>query len=470
MPVPARAMQSRVTLNPQTSTVTVTRGNGVKFNRKAYQEMIDLVRRQTATMPHFVNVYTDANYQRNRSEFPEYPGFVANPLYYKKGGVVKGYNGLSIANAALNDTVLTNGFSPIGSTLTYRQAIDQGIVNPTGKEQETTPETTPTTTTPKKPDGGASTQNPKVPAGGPSKAYREADLTMPGNALNMAFQIGLSQKQRDTAKSLPAYQQQAPLLNSPRFIDSGTGAAYQAAADKTRMYKPTTSDAALNEANMRAREADALNYELQGDLAESQERAKYQAGLDEFTNQNILRNTDIANANAQYRLTKQQQDVQADNAYLSQLSNFTNAFATTALDKYNKTRDARIAAKNSDYLLDKQDTMQAQITKLLNDYRTQYDTTEKQNSPAGQLAYQQIQNQIARKKSELEQIKTSLSLPYALAKGGKTKKGKDSKVTYSRDPYPEMLMESQKISAKFVEKLSDHAIKLILSVKPKYVS
>ena len=48
--------------------------------------------------------------------------------------------------------------------------------------------------------------------------------------------------------------------------------------------------------------------------------------------------------------------------------------------------------------------------------------------------------------------------------------GKASKVTYSRDPYPELLIQNAKDSTKLVEKLNDSTIKLLLSIKPIHVS
>jgi len=93
---------------------------------------------------------------------------------------------------------------------------------------------------------------------------------------------------------------QSPLLNAPRFIDSGQGNAYQNAANRILSHKPITSDAVANDAGLRQRQAEATNLELQGALARSQEYGKYKSGLDQFNNENILRFTDIANQNNQF--------------------------------------------------------------------------------------------------------------------------------------------------------------------------
>lgn len=54
------------------------------------------------------------------------------------------------------------------------------------------------------------------------------------------------------------------------------------------------------------------------------------------------------------------------------------------------------------------------------------------------------------------------------AKGGKV--GKDSKITYSRDPYPELLIQNDKNTARYVERLSEAVLKMILQTKPIHVS
>lgn len=49
------------------------------------------------------------------------------------------------------------------------------------------------------------------------------------------------------------------------------------------------------------------------------------------------------------------------------------------------------------------------------------------------------------------------------------KGGKVSRVTYSKDPYPELLLQNSKNSDRFVEKLNDSVIRLILQSKPIHV-
>ena len=53
-----------------------------------------------------------------------------------------------------------------------------------------------------------------------------------------------------------------------------------------------------------------------------------------------------------------------------------------------------------------------------------------------------------------------------LKKGGSISNGKRSGVTYSRDPYPELLIQNSKDSAEAVKQLNDAVIKLLLQTKP----
>lgn len=123
---------------------------------------------------------------------------------------------------------------------------------------------------------------------------------------------------------------EAPLFNAPRFIDSGTGTAYDNAANKIRMFKPVTSDALTNDAMARQRQADALNLEMQADLARSQEYGKYKAGLDEFNNKVVSTLTDVANKNRQFDYQHNIEDVQQKNANIAEKSKFFDqaAYAT----------------------------------------------------------------------------------------------------------------------------------------------
>lgn len=139
-----------------------------------------------------------------------------------------------------------------------------------------------------------------------------------------------SDKQLENFLNRPHYQMQGPLLNAPRYINAGTGNAYRIQADNVRMSKPVTSDAMQNDLMQRSRQQEARQLELQGALADSQEYGQYKAGLDEFTNNNILRNTDIANRNAQLRWQHGIEDVQAKNANIAEKSKFFDqaAYAT----------------------------------------------------------------------------------------------------------------------------------------------
>ena len=53
-----------------------------------------------------------------------------------------------------------------------------------------------------------------------------------------------------------------------------------------------------------------------------------------------------------------------------------------------------------------------------------------------------------------------------LKKGGKVEKGTRSSMLYSRDPYPELLLQNAKDSTEIVKQLNDAVIKLLLQTKP----
>jgi hypothetical protein len=94
------------------------------------------------------------------------------------------------------------------------------------------------------------------------------------------------------------------------------------------------------------------------------------------------------------------------------------------------------------------------------------------SSESAQQELAGLKTQLDMKKQGLgtSQLRYQLAFPFIAKKGGKLKDGRDSKVTYSRDPYPELLLQNSRAVDKFVEKLSDHTIKLILETKPFYVS
>ena len=298
------------------------------------------------------------------------------------------------------------------------------------------------------------------------------DFTVPGNLLRMGYSMHQSDKQLNNWLNRPRYHMDAPLVNAPRFVDTGTGDAYDAAANKTRMFKNISPDLIAGDAMQRQRSTDATQLELQGNLARSKEFGQYKAGLDEFINKDILRRTDINNQNKQFDWKHDIEDVQMTNSNIAEKSKFFDQFGYSALDwlnrqhtlknEINATEDYDVAVRNAqDIYFAKLDELNKQgLDKNSDAYITQLRTIKSQYETAMRNA--QIKSQ-----------KSHLAYPFSefAKRGGKIgKEGKQSAVTYSRDPYPELLLQNAKDSTKIVEKLNDSVIKLILQTKPIHVS
>ena len=93
------------------------------------------------------------------------------------------------------------------------------------------------------------------------------------------------------------------------------------------------------------------------------------------------------------------------------------------------------------------------------------------NSENAQKLLATIKSQLALKQQKLgySGLYAQLSPMFkrgVLKKGGKVGEGKQSAVTYSRDPYPELLIQNSKDSAQAVKQLNDAVIKLLLQTKP----
>ena len=321
-------------------------------------------KRKGIALPQLIYPFTDANYQRNQFKQPS--GVVMRPLYKKGGKVVKGAAGFPTLdlfkpgqvnysvdllnpqktnyqsfstpttesfNSNLNQTIQDNNIKlsgiKLGNLLSGEDTLDNRLAlntilnnissNPFGN----------------KPKSKASNNDDKD-QGSPLGSSSLTDLNVPLNWLRAAHSMAQSDKQLQNFLSRPRYYMHASLLNSPRFIDSGQKAAYDAAANRTRMYKTVTSDAIRNDAAMRQRQAEATNLEIQGNLARSQEIGKYNAALDEFNNQNIIRNTEIANQNRHLDWQHDIEDVQAKNANIAEKSKFFDQAAYATQDWYNR--------------------------------------------------------------------------------------------------------------------------------------
>lgn len=110
-------------------------------------------------------------------------------------------------------------------------------------------------------------------------------------------------------------------------------------------------------------------------------------------------------------------------------------------------------------------------------YRTEMDNFNRlykddPNSENAQRALANIKSQLTLKQQGLgySGLYAQLSPMFKrglLKTGGKvSSEGKRSAVTYSKDPYPELLLQNTKDSAQAVKQLNDAIIKLLLQTKP----
>ena len=235
-----------------------------------------------------------------------------------------------------------------------------------------------------------------------------------------------------------------------------------------KLHKAISSDATGDWLQRQQELQKSLGYELQGDLADSQEYGKYKQVLDDYLNSVILRNTDIANKNRELRYNRMVQGVQMKNANIAEKSKFIDQASYATQDWITKQMHLRNKLRWLD------ETSQDRI-KIQDDYKTAMEDAYKLTGDDRTRAINSanLQAQIAMNNLNLKGEYSNLAWPFQYAKGGTVSKSsgnKDSKVTYSRDPYPDLLLQNSKAVDKFVEKLSDHTIKLILQAKPLYVS
>ena len=448
-------------------------------------------KRKGIALPQLIYPFTDANYQRNQFKQPS--GVVMRPLYKKGGKVVKGAAGfptldlfkpgqvnysvdlrnpqktnyqsfstptIESFNSNLNQTIQDNNIKlsgiKLGNLLSGEDTLDNRLAlntilnnissNPFGN----------------KPKSKASNNDDKD-QGSPLGSSSLTDLNVPLNWLRAAHSMAQSDKQLQNFLSRPRYYMHAPLLNAPRFIDSGQKAAYDAAANRIRMYKPVTSDAIRNDAAMRQRQAEATNLEIQGNLARSQEIGKYNAALDEFNNQNIIRNTEIANQNRHLDWQHDIEDVQAKNANIAEKSKFFDQAAYATQDWYNRQLGLAQQKRAREAGLGSITSLQKWYTDQISSWKTTW--AGKEDTAAAQAALTSINNELQLKKQSMPDFLAEQQLVMPFMKNG----GKASKVTYSKDPYPELLLQNSKNSDRFVEKLNDSVIRLILQSKPIHV-
>lgn len=446
-------------------------------------------KRKGIALPQLIYPFTDANNQRNQWEQPS--DVVMRPLYKKGGRIVKGATGFPTLdlfkpgqinysvdlinpqktnyqsfstpitesfNSNLNQTIQDNNTKLSGiklgnllrgeDTLDNRLALNTILNNISSNPFSNKPKT--------KANNGDE-------QGGLNENLPLLDLNVPLNWLRAAHSMAQSDKQLQNFLSRPRYYMHAPLLNAPRFIDSGQKAAYDAAANRTRMYKPVTSDATRNDAAIRQRQAEATNLEIQGNLAHSQEVGKYHAALDEFNNQNMIRNTEIANQNRHLDWQHDIEDVQAKNANIAEKSKFFDQAAYATQDWYNRQLGLAQQKRAREAGLTDMTQLQTWYNNEISNWKTTW--AGKEDTAAAQAALTSINNQLQLKKMSMPDFLAEQQLVMPFMKNG----GKASRVTYSKDLYPELLLQNSKNSDRFVEKLNDSVIRLILQSKPIHV-
>lgn len=385
--------------------------------------------RQGIALPQWINPFTAANYQRNQDQQPS--GAVMQPLFKKGGKIVRAQDGDELQK------YLDDQQDAINLGLTANRKVK---VRPDSTNQGTF---------------SAEKYNP--------------DLNVPLNWARSLYAMKQSDKQLDNFLNRPKYQMQDALLNTPRFVSSGRGDAYRALANQARMSKPVTSDAMQNDLMQRQRQQEAFNYEMQGTLADSEDFGKYLAGLQDFWNNEQLRHVNTANQNGQLRWQHGIEDVQAKNANIAEKSKFFDQAAYATQDWYNRNWQMRNQLEASK-------AYNRDLGRIDEWYRNEMDNFNRlykddPNSENAQRALATIKSQLALKQQGLgySGLYAQLSPAFKtgiLKSGGKVSDGKRSAVTYSKDPYPELLLQNSKDSAQAVKQLNDAIIKLLLQTKP----
>ena len=295
------------------------------------------------------------------------------------------------------------------------------------------------------------------------------DLTVPLNWARSLYAMKQSDDQLKNFLNRPHYQHQDLLLNAPRYINTGTGNAYRNQANQLRLFKPTTSNALQNDLMARDRQREALQAELQGNLADSQEYGQYKNNLDAFTNDLRMKQYNIADTNSQLRWQHAIEDVQAKNANIAEKSKSFDQAAYATQDWYNRNYQLRnqlnAGKAYNKGLAEIDDWYRTEMSKFNTLYK------DDPNSDNAQRALALIKSQLNLKQQALgySGIDAQLAPIFKrgiLKKGGKVSTGTKSAMTYSRDPYPELLLENAKDSTEIVKQLNDAVIKLLLQTKP----
>ena len=296
------------------------------------------------------------------------------------------------------------------------------------------------------------------------------DLNPVGNILRAAIASKQSDNQLKNFLDRPQFQHQDLQLNAPRYINSGTGDAYRNQSNQLRLFKPTTSDALQNDLMARDRQREALQSELQGNLADSQEFGQYKANLDAFINDLRLKQYNIADTNSQLRWQHAIEDVQAKNANIAEKSKFWDQAGYSLQDWYNRNWQTRGAIESQRAYTKDLAELDAWYRDQMLAHNAKY--KDDLNSDAAAQSLASINSQLALRKNSLgnsgyiAQLSPMFKRWFGYKNGGKVGSGKRSAMTYSRDPYPELLLQNAKDSTEIVKQLNDAVIKLLLQTKP----
>lgn len=463
--VPVRGISTTITLEPATTTRTVTRKGGVRFDRAGYNSMVDLVRRQSIAIPQIINPFTKANQQTNRDVQPAIPQISYQPVFKKGGKIVKAQSGTSTFGFTLNALNF-----PKLETPTWKNPYDTGWKNPSlwpasNKKEESSPkQTTVQDTSPASYDFG-------TVLGGPAGKVPYIDLTMPANWIGAAVANRFANRQKKAWDARYRGNPRDVFLNAQRFQLSGAGDAIRQNGRSQLFVRGNTSNWLENEAVRKAGQAANSDAQLKGNLQDAQEYAQYRANLDEFNNSEAKRHGEFYNTVDNLKMQQSAADAQVESQLAATKSNIFNKawYANTKYLDQMLRQKAGITAKRD--LLPTYQSIQTQYAQNLKAWSDKWkDNTESEGAQADLAA---IKANTSSNMAKYDMLYENYALPnpfrVSIAKNG-GKVGKDSKVTYSRDPYPELLIQDSKDSTKLVEKLNDSVIKLLLQAKPIHVS
>ena len=182
----------------------------------------------------------------------------------------------------------------------------------------------------------------------------------------------------------------------------------------------------------------------------------------------------MTNQNTELRYRKDLADAQMDSAAIAKESEILNSLAYAGIQNYSQgLQSARTALAAKSSLDDTMKYGQDYLDRISEIKSDDVNAAEKMAAAKNERDYQQQLSQIRSHaitstplylRSLLGLNKTNA--PTFVKKGGKVESGKRSAMTYSRDPYPELLLQNAKDSTEIVKQLNDAVIKLLLQTKP----